>query len=751
MVRKWTTLEERPVEVDPRHLKMQSAQAIHSVVDALVELVTNCDDAYGKTGDHKGKIIINVTRERGERSGVIVVKDRAGGMTLDEMKEKILRYGAFCAGEGTRGFMGRGAKDIVALGRAIFESIKEGQVHHIELDGDFRSIIMKPVRASKVDYTEHGVRPGKGCMRVTLEVNKRHGVPRHETLIRDLLRHYALRDIFLRREVRLEDGRSAQREVLRYAPPDGTLFYNDVFNFDSPYLGASARLQLFIAKKELPSELQEGIIVTDGTAIHQVTRFAPDLEEDPIARRFFGRLECSHIRQLQLDFEKTRKRGEDHSPHNPIDIVDPNRRRGLDRVDHPFVMKLFAWAEDVLRAAVDEVREEEGEKETRVANQETKKRLQALSKAVAEHLKSRVEDEALSPRTPEQEAALQDEGVLLNPQFNRITIGETRRLGYTVLSFGEGEDPDHVKVALEGEGLTVDNVSPPLRPQTRNPDRLSAYFEISGVGPPGNAMITVTHASDLIKPVTRAIEVVEQEDPFADLPYGLFFEKQNYTVHGNGLRTLRFVARARRFRGIDWQARDLIRSARPDVVAILRGNAVSVEQVAKDVWKGEAQVRGQGFAKSSVISLAVPTKDGVETANTRVKVVEKEEPPGVSIDIQLVPDPAGQWRAAWDRDNPNLLKIYAEHPTLVRYLGSREQQYLGQDQPHFRVLLAEIVADKVVQRILEARAQANPRLFSEPERFFFLYSEEMTTFLPIAHKVMLSDRDVTRLKREWKE
>ena len=61
MVRQWTTLEERTVEVDPRHLKMQSAQAIRSALDALIELVTNSDDAYSLAGDDKGKIVITVT------------------------------------------------------------------------------------------------------------------------------------------------------------------------------------------------------------------------------------------------------------------------------------------------------------------------------------------------------------------------------------------------------------------------------------------------------------------------------------------------------------------------------------------------------------------------------------------------------------------------------------------------------------------------------------------------------------------
>lgn len=748
MAREWTTIKEGTVEVDPRHLKMQSAQAIRSVLDAIVELVTNSDDAYWEIGDAKGKIAINVTRERGERSGVIAVKDRAGGMTLQEMRQKILKYGAFSAGEQARGFMGRGAKDIVALGRAIFQSIKDGRVQRIELDSGFHASIKKPVKAGKEDYKEHGLRPGKGGMFVTLEVSKRHKVPQHSTLVRDLQRHYALRDIFQQREVRLGDGRTMEHAVLHYTPPAGTLFYDGVFKFGSPYEGASARLRLFRAEQELSSEVQEGVIVTDERAIHQVTRFASDLEEDPVARRFFGRLDCPHIRKLQLEFEEKRRAGEEPSPENPVDIVDPNRRRGLDRDSHPFVTQLFHWAEEVLRTAVEEVRREEGEREARVANRQTKKRLKALSKAVAEHLKSRVEEEALAPRTKEQEAALQEEGVLLNPQFDRIMVGKARRLGYTVLSFGEGEDPKHVTVDVKGDGLSVDNNNPPLCPQRRNPDRLSAYFEITGIQPTDSAILTVTHSNELIKPISRTIEVVEHEDPYADLPYGLFFEKQNYTVHSNGLRTLRFVARGRRFRGVDWAARDLIQSARPDAVAILRGNALSAEKVAKDVWQGEAQVRGQGVGRSSVITLSVPTRDGHETANARVKVVDKEEAPGVSVDIQLVPDPAGQWRAAWDRDNPNLLKVYAEHPTLARYLGPREQAYPGQEQPHFRVLLGEIVADKVVQRILEARALAKPRSFSDPQRFFFLYSEEMTTFLPIAHRVMLSDRDVARLRRE---
>lgn len=743
MARQWTISEEGMVEVDPRNLQMQSAQAIRSVLDALVELITNSDDAYRNIGDEKGKVIIELTRRRGEKSGVIVVKDRAGGMTLEEMKEKILRYGGFIAKAKSRGFMGRGAKDIIALGPASFQAIKNGMVYRVELDSDFSHRVMKPLKAIKDDYVEQGLKPGKGGMKVTLEVSKRHNVPRHETLLRDMQRHYALRDILGHREVRIIDGRSSHEKTLRYTAPEGNLIFDEVLRLDDPYQGAKARLQLLRAPAELPTELQEGVIVCDGQAVHQVTRFAPDLEEDPIARRFFGRLECDFIRKLQLDFEERRKKRQEPLPQNPVDIVDPNRRRGLDREDHPFVMKLFDWAEEILRIAVEEVREEKGQRETRVASDQTKKRLRALSKAAAEHLRARLEEETLSPRTPEQEAVLQEEGVFLNPQFQRIAVGETRRLGYTVLSFGE--DPDHVIVEFQGEGLEVQPLKPTLRPQKRKPDRLSAYFEITGISPSDRVTLTVTHANDLIKPVLRHIEVTEPIDPYANLPYGVFFEKQNYTVHNNGIRTLSFLARGKRFRRVDWESRQLVESSKQEVVPILRGKALIVQAVAKDIWKGDVQVRGQGVGHSSIITLSIPAKDRVETANARVRVVEKEKTPDVSIEIKLEPEKGGQWRAAWDRENPNLLKVYAEHPTIARYLGAREEGYPGQEHPHFRVLLAEIVADKIVQRILQARIESNPRLFGDTDKFFFLYSEEMTSFLAIAHKIMISDRDVARL------
>ncbi len=298
---------------------------------------------------------------------------------------------------------------------------------------------------------------------------------------------------------------------------------------------------------------------------------------------------------------------------------------------------------------------------------------------------------------------------------------------------------------VDGEELKITPEKPFLRPQRRNPERLTAYFEVEGVRPTKKVTLTVRHKHELIPPVSRTLEVVEAGDPYVDHPFGVSFEKQNYTVHDNGTRTLIFVAKGRLFHTVDWASRDFVETSNPEVIAIMRGKALKVETVGKDVWRGEVQIRGRGIGKHSMITLSIPAKDGVVTTNATVQVVDKEEPPEVSIQIEIVPESGGQWRASWDRDKPNRLKIYAEHPTLARYLGREEDRYPGEKQPHFKILIAEIVAEKVVQRILEEKIESNPRLFEEPNTFFFLHSEEMTSFLPIAHKIMISDSDAKRL------
>ena len=125
-----------------------------------------------------------------------------------------------------------------------------------------------------------------------------------------------------------------------------------------------------------------------------------------------------------------------------------------------------------------------------------------------------------------------------------------------------------------------------------------------------------------------------------------------------------------------------------------------------------------------------------------IKVVSKDDD-GVELTFELVPYSLGRnWRALWDRNEPNKLLITTQHESISRYLGSPEDDYPGQHHPPFRVLLAELVADNVCRRIVEERVKVLPHEF-DVNRIYLNHSRLMRDFTPLAHKIMLANPDAT--------
>lgn len=89
----------------------------------------------------------------------------------------------------------------------------------------------------------------------------------------------------------------------------------------------------------------------------------------------------------------------------------------------------------------------------------------------------------------------------------------------------------------------------------------------------------------------------------------------------------------------------------------------------------------------------------------------------------------------------NVVEIAGRHPSLRRYLGSAVDGFPGQNEEHFRVLVAEIVADAVCADIVSRSAEANPEGYANADwdRYYYEYSEYMTKFLPIAHRIVVPE------------
>ncbi len=89
----------------------------------------------------------------------------------------------------------------------------------------------------------------------------------------------------------------------------------------------------------------------------------------------------------------------------------------------------------------------------------------------------------------------------------------------------------------------------------------------------------------------------------------------------------------------------------------------------------------------------------------------------------------------------NVVEIAGRHPSLRRYLGAAAENFPGQNDSHFRVLVAEIVADAVCADIVGRSADANPESYKNADwdRYYAEYSEYMTKFLPIAHRIVVPE------------
>lgn len=107
------------LEYTARARRQDSSQAMdNDLMNALVELLTNADDAYLRNSDHESPIFVACDKAR------LVVIDQAGGLSFDDMLNCFTKEGVDTHTDGvtTRGLFGRGAKDCAIFGSITFVS-----------------------------------------------------------------------------------------------------------------------------------------------------------------------------------------------------------------------------------------------------------------------------------------------------------------------------------------------------------------------------------------------------------------------------------------------------------------------------------------------------------------------------------------------------------------------------------------------------------------------------------------------------
>jgi hypothetical protein len=688
-----------------RAFGQDSAEALgRDLVRGTIELITNSDDAYARLGI-RGKIWIGVEHTRGSETYRLIVRDRAGGMRLAEMRTALTSIGErtseFEEGAAVRGNRGRGAKDLAGFGETVFESIKDGRYSKVTLRRD--GWVAERERDATREDRERLHIPRGGGTQVTVHVERSVRCPRHDRLARDIARDFQLRDIMADpdREVLLAklNDPAAPAQRLRYEVDWEAL--PDLLDTEIEVGGYEGRVRVRAWK--LPERCDQGasdrtrtcgLLLCGRRAIYDNTLFR--FEGLPYAGWVTGRIEAIEIDDLTREFDDVEEREEAHPDSNPIPIIS-RRRQGL-ATDHPYTQALTEAVEAVLEPVMDELEEAERERSRELESAETRRELDRLGKEAAKLMQQSLRELEEEEDPAHRPGALPAIALVPNPM--RIEVGETRTLSVVCDRAGL-EEGDEVSLTVEPSGV-VELGSDPVRLGTHRDreDALSAQVRVQAL----EVDECLIEAAVNGRSEVADVHVVEPEEPEIVVPEALEFERERVKVGLGKRRTIDLRAPSE----LVAEHGTVVELRSTDAGIVLRRSNTELEhdpELGFDV--GKVRIEGRALGARGKIEARL----GPEVAELAVNVAERDD--GVpDLRIEFSDERPTAFRAYFDPPNPRedgsqTLKILVRHEAIEPVLG---EDLSGEHDPGWKVLLAEIVTEAMVRRLMAKRYPVPQRI-----------------------------------------
>jgi hypothetical protein len=720
-----------------RAFRMDAQEAMGSdLVRGIIELVTNSDDAYERAEIKDGKIWIGLDHGYKLSQRPLIVRDRAGGLRRDDAIDRLThiatRSSGFETGKSVRGNRGRGAKDLIAFGDVVFESICDGQYMRLDLD-----------RTGHYEATERSVMPDDrallqirrgGGMQATVLVEKGLKCPRHETLVHLISHDFLLRDIMAdeHREVllaKLNDATSAPAR-LRYMPPAGAVDLLDMQIIVPRYPDAGP-MRLRVEK--LPERCDAGpaertrpcgVLICGRRAIYDNTLLR--FEGLPHAGWLAGRLECAYIDELARAYDDRDEAGTPHPADNPIQIIS-RRRQGL-APEHPFTVALSKAVEDQLAPLVERLEEESRARSRELESARNRRLLDRLARDMARLMAASM-PEIDEEDDPGKRLSGPLPGIRIVPERLNVPVGETKRLSVICNREGLGEG-DEVLVELDPPGVAelLDGELISLVPHRTRPDEgLSAHVRVTALKAEEtiiSATVNGRHDAAMIV----GTEPVPEEPPSP--PETLEFEKPRLRVTVNKRKTVELRAPVT----LVAEYGDAVALSVDDDGVLLRTRSVLLELDEQAGWY-TATVRIEGRALGARGGLVAEL--GPNKAECRIAVVERDD--GVpEWRIEYSDEEPIAFRAYFDPPDPGpdgsqTLKILVRHPAVRQILG---KELDGQDTPQWMALLPEIVCDAMVRRLIGRKHPISEEI--DAQTLYRDHAEWHTRLLPRVQKLVLA-------------
>lgn len=738
-----------------RYYLLNRQWAIKDTFDALVETITNSDDSYHRLYKHQlraqdgGRILIETCASI-KNIPVLIVRDRAEGMTLQVMEKNLLNVGERSSEEGDRGFMARGAKDCSELGNVIFESIVDDKYYKATITSDADFIPLEDGKSANQELRKSlHIEKGNGTV-VTIEFT-RHRLSRPSSICENLPLHFALRDIMSEDspcEVLFRDLNDKENKLkkLTYYQPQGEMVCKEEFVVKG-YLEAKAKLVIFRSPEPLEDISDKfrksGLIIKGRRGIHECSLLQPSFEKDIYGKKYFGRIECDYIDFLMEDYDKRIKNREPLAIENPSLVVDPNRQGYLNR-SHPFVTALLDLPTKRLKELIDNDHAADKKPSGEIAGEDLKKRFDRLAKAASKFLSQQIED--LDQTTIDQEideGSFAKRGILIFPTYANVALGSVRSFGLYVNR--DIFNKEGAEVSLKSDSEAIEFINPFVKLMAHKAKKNLLYGRFSIKGLVLKEQVCIETKCEGLPKAVALINVVENKIEEREFIFPLQFEHKHYKVKEGSSKVLRIFAKYPEFVNTETE----IKVTSSDNVSLpIKGKCFLVPVQGSNFATAEVTVEARRLCHE-LLTLSVKLND-VE-AITKVKIVQKEES-GLPLKIELKDEDFGSFRAKWGdyEGQPYLLLISAKHSSLKRYLGPAPE-FIGRDSVHFRAILAEIVAESVCRKSLLLESTQQYWMFKWAdlkednliaETVMAELQKRMKEFLPVAHQIMIEEKEI---------
>jgi hypothetical protein len=693
------------------------------VLRALIELITNADDAYNGKG---GEIFIHVTQAEAPFEWKISIHDKAGGLSAEGLKKAFSNLGdenlKFAADQGTRGLFGRGAKDVAVFGKARFHSVHAGKYSELQIlpkesKWERNAIDIPPVDSH---LTELRLKTGQTGLTAELYISKEYKIPSPADLIEKLESHVQLRDLINRNNVVISDSRSKAEKKLNGLLPSGEKILD--IEFPVPGYKMKAKLEVFkFAEKQtgnLSPYSKQGLVISGRGAAYENGFLI--LDGRPESGWFSGRLDAPEIHDLARAIDKD----VDAYPKNPTRVVS-RQRDGLVR-SHPFYRALAGAVNGYLKPIFDEVANEEGA--NKKEGQALRKRLDALEQALGKALQDLLDETDLGDIPAENNPDQDSQDLQFIPPRKIVAVGDTpsltirapKNLDVTQIVFTVSQSKKVISLKNHDASSLIWNEHPRLPVKQT---AIQVFGEDVGLASITAVIGEQSASCEIIgAKILPAIEVI---------PDQIAFENRKATIAPTRKRRLLVTA------PIEFVGEIVELSSNNGFISVnsrVKLSASATGMIAQSVVIASA---GSELG-TSIITASLAGKE--DTCEVQVIEPGQSKYPKIHTEVVGNENPPRRVDMLLEDDGRLFVKIYGRHTSLQRVFGKHlggEQGFVNDQSPEAHATIGEIVAQQLAIYAVEREAAKHPERFTDPSSAFARQQEFIPRFIQLLQIILL--------------